>query len=85
VRTPVLIHTSRQDPDRTEALADALAELLVSEYRRRHPQHNQQDQVSTVASPRGINHADVVPPVERHVAISLRNDGLSEGITGRDQ
>lgn len=59
MRTPVLIPTSRQDPHRTEALADALAELLVAEYRRRHPQHNQQDLAATVVSPSGPNHEGI--------------------------
>ena len=58
MRTPALISTSRQDPHRTEDLADRLAELLVAEYRRRHPQRNQQDLPTTVGSPSGLNHAE---------------------------
>ncbi len=47
MRTPVA-HASRQDPHLTDALADGLAQLLVSEYRRRHGQHDQQVLVATV-------------------------------------
>lgn len=56
MRTPISSHTSRQDPDLTEELANGLAELLVQEYRRRHPQHNQQDLAATVGAPSGPNH-----------------------------
>jgi len=56
VRTPVLTCAPRQDPNLAEALADGLAELLVAEYRRRHPQRNQQDLAATVDSPSGLNH-----------------------------
>lgn len=58
MRTPVLTHTSQQDPHRAEALADGLAELLVAEYRRRHSQHNQQDLAETVVPPSGPNHTE---------------------------
>lgn len=81
MRTPVLIHT-REDRDSASALSDALAELLVAEYRRRHSQDNQQALAATVASPRGINHLDNAPQAEHYVAISCGNDGQREGSNG---
>lgn len=57
MRTPVA-HTSRQDPQLTEELANGLAALLVAEYRRRQVQHSQPVGGLTVASPRRHNHTD---------------------------
>lgn len=72
MRTPISTRSSRQDPDRAEALADGLAELLVAEYRRRnprYPQHNQQGltvmdgggRTSMVEPLRGRHHLDDAP------------------------
>lgn len=84
MRTPVHAMPP-QRPDLVEALADGLAELLVSEFRRRHAQGNQQALAATVASPRGTNHVDDAPQAERYVAVSCGNDGLREGINEGDQ
>lgn len=57
MRTPVS-QTLTAQQDLTDAVADGLAALLVSEYRRRHSQDNQPVPSVTVVSPRGPNHSD---------------------------
>lgn len=84
MRTPVHAMPP-QRPDLVEALADGLAELLVSEYRRRHPPRNQQVLGATVETSRGINHLDDAPQAEHYVALSCGNDGLREGSNGGDR
>lgn len=57
MRTPVP-QTPAAPRELTDAIADGLAALLVSEYRRRHSQHNQHDPAATVVSPSGLDHGN---------------------------
>lgn len=60
MRTPVPQTSIAQGEltEQTEQLAGGLAQLLVAEYRRRHPQHNQHDLAGTVVSRRGLDHTE---------------------------
>ena len=59
MRTPVPTHAPAPS-DQQQELAERLASLLVAEWKARHPQVPQDQQIVnlTVGSPSGLNHSD---------------------------